>query len=89
MKNAMRFVGLAILTAVAPIAVLIASSPAHADVVIREGQGCKCEGTLTTDSSGGRKLICKEGRWSSFGAYGCWGESCPAGCDPHTENCGC
>ena len=31
MNRAMRFVGLAMLTAVAPIAVLIGSSPAHAD----------------------------------------------------------
>lgn len=40
--HALRLVGLAILTAIAPIAVLIGSSPAHADTDI--GQPCSPEG---------------------------------------------
>jgi hypothetical protein len=45
-----RFVGLAILTAVAPIAVLIGSSPAHADTDI--GKPCSPEGAKVWGNPG-------------------------------------
>ncbi len=48
--GALRFVGLAILTAVAPIAVLIGSSPAHADTDI--GQPCSPEGAKVWGNPG-------------------------------------
>jgi hypothetical protein len=48
--GALRFVGLAILTAVAPIAVLLGSSPAHADTDI--GQPCSPEGAKVWGNPG-------------------------------------
>jgi hypothetical protein len=55
--GALRFVGLAILTAVAPIAVVIGSSPAHADP--QEFGNCSPEGAKTwTPQAGG--LVCEK-----------------------------
>jgi hypothetical protein len=48
--GALRFVGLAILTAVAPIAVLIGSNPAHADTDL--GQPCSPEGAKVWGNPG-------------------------------------
>jgi hypothetical protein len=78
--GALRFVGLAILTAVASIAVLIGSSPAHADTDI--GQPCSPEGAKVWGNPGPIMCVRKaEGQlqWVSIP----YSAMCTFICDPH------